>query len=327
MRAFGKFLGRMVLGLVVLGVGLWLVGPYEPSSQTPSQRFDPGQDLDAYFAQSEAAFDDIVPGVEKRIVWAGAPGARTDWVVVYVHGFSAASEEIRPVPDKVAAGLGANLIYTRLAGHGRGPDAMSEPSAQDWVDDVAQALAAARVAGGRVLVMSTSTGGTLVTALAQNPDVMAGVSGLIFVAPNFGLNNPAAALLSLPAARYWLPPLVGARRSFEPRNDLHAKYWTTEYDSVAVMPMVALIDTVADMDHSATNIPALFIYAQADEVVRPDATAAVADAWGAPVVTVNPVMGPGDDPQSHVIAGDIMSPGQTDASVAVMLDWARALGQ
>ncbi|MEL7092083.1 MAG: alpha/beta fold hydrolase [Pseudomonadota bacterium] len=325
MRAFGKLLGRGLLVLIALGVAAWLFGPYEPSSQQPSRSFDLGADIDAYFASVESGFDDITPGTEKRVVWAGAPGEATDWVLLYVHGFSATSEEIRPVPDKVAEGLGANLIYTRLAGHGRGPDAMAEPTAQDWVDDLAEAMTAARAVGDRILIMSTSTGGTIVTALAQNDEVMAGAEGLIFVSPNYGLNNPAAALLGWPGARYWLPPLAGARRSFEPLNDKHATFWTTEYDSVAVMPMVALIGTVSDMDHGATDIPALFYYSDGDQVVRPDITAQIAADWGGPTATVRPDLGAGDDPYNHVIAGDILSPGQTDAAVAAMLDWARAL--
>ncbi|MEM6759896.1 MAG: alpha/beta fold hydrolase [Pseudomonadota bacterium] len=327
MRAIGRFLGRMVLVLGVLGVAAWLFGPYEPSSQQPSRSFDVGTDIDAYLAGVEAAYDDITPGTEKRVMWADAPGQATEWSVVYVHGFSATSEEIRPVPDRVADGLDSNLIFTRLAGHGRGSDAMSEPSAQDWVDDLAEAMTVARAVSERILIISTSTGGTLVTALAQHADVMAGVEGLIFVSPNFGINNPAAALLGWPGARYWLPPLVGARRSFEPQNERHGTYWTTEYDSVAVMPMVALISTIADMDHGATEIPSLFYYSDDDLVVRPDRTAQVAAAWGGPSATVQPELGDADDLYRHVIAGDTLSPGQTDAAVDAMLDWARALGR
>ena len=324
MRAVGKFLGRLLLVLVALGAGLWLFGPYEAAPLTPT-RAEVGADIDAHFAKVEAQFDDIVPGTEKRIVWAGEAGARTEWSVLYVHGFSATSEEIRPVPDKVAEALGANLIFTRLQGHGRGPDALADGTVQGWVNDLAEGMAAARAVSDKVIVLSTSTGSTLVTALARDTVVMDGVAGLIMVSPNYGLNNPLAPLLSWPAARYWLPPLAGARRSFEPQNEGHATYWTTEYDSVAVMPMVALIDAVNDMDHAEQSLPALFWFATADEVVQPARTAEIAAAWGGPSTVVNPVMGDGDDPQSHVIAGDILSPGQTDAAVAGMLDWIAGL--
>ena len=185
-------------------------------------------------------------------------------------------------------------------------------------------MAAARAAGDRIVVLSTSTGGTLVTALAQDAEIMAGTEGLIFVSPNYALNNPLAPLLSWPAARHWMPMLAGERRSFEPMNADHGKYWTTEYPSTAVFPMVGLIDAVAEMDHGAHNITALFWYAKADAVVRADVTDTVAAAWPDSTV-VTPVMGPGDDPFAHVIAGDILSPGQTDAAVAGMLDWIRGL--
>lgn len=326
MRWFGKMLGRVLLALAALIGALWAFGPYEDATLTPradAATVDP--DLDAHFARAEGAYDDITPGVEKRVVWAGEPGAQTEWAILYVHGFSATSEEIRPVPDQVAETLGANLIYTRLQGHGRGADAMADGSVQGWIDDLAEGLSAARIAGQKVLVMGTSTGGTLVAAAAQDADMMQDVAGLVFVSPNFGLNNPVARLLSWPAARYWLPPLAGARRSFEPRNAAHATYWTTEYPSVAVMPMAALIDATIAMDHSAQTLPALFWFAKEDAVVRPDISAQIAASWGGPTTVVNPTMGASDDVQAHVIAGDIMSPGQTEAAVTGMLDWARGL--
>ncbi|MEO0402295.1 MAG: alpha/beta fold hydrolase [Pseudomonadota bacterium] len=324
MKWFGKMLGRVLIVFVLLVAGLWLLGPHEDATLTPGA-VSVGPDLDAHFAELEAGFDDITPGVEKRVIWAGDVGAQTEWAILYVHGFSATSEEIRPVPDRVAKALGANLIYTRLRGHGRGPDAMSEGSVRGWATDLAEGVQAARHAGQKVAIVATSTGATLVAAMAQDASVMADVAGLVFVSPNFGLNNPLAKLLSWPAARYWLPPLAGERRSFEPSNEAHGTYWTTEYESVAVMPMAALIDATMAMDHGAQTIPALFWYAQADAVVLPEATAQVAAAWGAAATVVNPVMGPGDDPLSHVAAGDIMSPGQTDRAVADMLDWIAGL--
>ena len=317
---------RLILGLVVLCGILWLVGPYEPANI--SARFDPAamqDDIDAHFAQSEAAFDDITPGTEKRVVWAGAPGETTPLSVLYVHGFSATSEEIRPVPDRIAEALGANLVYTRLKGHGRSGDAMAEATVADWMVDLTEALEAAKRTGERVLVISTSTGGTLVTAAAVDAELMENVAGLIFVAPNFGLNSPVAALIGWPAARYWLPVLAGQRRSFEPANEAHGRYWTTEYPSVAVMPMDAAIRAVVSLDLSAVKVPALFHYSPDDQVVNPQVTAEIVKRWGGPTKTSAPTLTEQDDPLAHVIAGDVMSPSQTEATVALMLDWIESL--
>lgn len=313
------------VGLVFAAIAaLWLLGPYEDATLTPDGSVV-GPDLDAHFASVEAQFDDITPGVRKQVIWAGEVGAQTEWSILYVHGFSATLQEIRPVPDRLAEALGANLIFTRLAGHGRDGAALATGSVQGWATDLDEGLQAARIAGRRILVLSTSTGGSLVTALAQDSAMMDRVEGVIFVSPNFGIANPLGRLLSWPGARYWLPPLAGAERSFEPRNADHATFWTTQYPSVAVMQMAALIDAATAVDHAAHTIPALFWFSLEDEVVRPDITTQIAADWGAGAHVVNPVMGPMDDPQSHVIAGDIMSPGQTDGAVSGMLDWIKTL--
>ncbi|MEP5000796.1 MAG: alpha/beta hydrolase, partial [Paracoccaceae bacterium] len=142
---------------------------------------------------------------------------------------------------------------------------------------------------------------------------------------NFGINTPAASLITWPAARWWLPKIAGERRSFEPRNKAHGVYWTTEYPSVALMPMAALIKKVVALDHSQTSVPALFWYSDQDRVVRSDITAKVAAAWGGDTQVIIPELDPTDDPLAHVITGAIVSPSQTDATTKDILQWARSL--
>ena len=328
MRWILRMIGRLILILVLAGVLVYVFGPTEDT--TLDTDFDPstlGADLDAYFGGAEAAVSDITPGVEKRVVWAGDANTKTDLAILYVHGFSATSQEIHPVPDRVADALGANLIYTRLQGHGRtSPDAMADGTVTGWMRDLAEGLAAARQAGDEVIVMSTSTGGTLVTAALDVSGMLESVTGTIFVSPNYGLNTGLEPLLTAPAARYWLPLLAGDRRSFEPKNEEHGTYWTTEYPSVAVLPMAAIVKKVREMDVSGTAIPALFAYSPDDQVVRPDITQRLMGDWGAATTHFDPgPMGPNDDPQAHVIAGDIMSPGKTDATVEAMVTWINGL--
>jgi len=328
MRAFGRFLGRVLLSLFVLAGVLWLVGPYEPVDREIA--FDPaeiGADVDAYLAAREAAFDNITPGVEKRVVWAGETGAKTPVSVIYMHGFSASSEEIRPVPDKVAEALGANLYFTRLKGHGRGGAAMAEPSAGDWIEDMAEAMAIGRLLGERVLVIATSTGGTLAALAAVDPAMSADLAGVVLISPNFEIANSSAPLLTFPAARYWVPLIAGEERSFTPRSEGQATYWTTRYPTVSILPMAALVKHVRGLDFSTTNVPALFIISDADRVVKASAAREVAGAWGAAVELLAKTPREGDDDYAHVLAGDIMSPGMTGEVVSDILGWAAGLDQ
>ena len=326
MRAFGKFLGRLLLALLLVGVGIWALAPREPVDLTIS--FDPallGDDLDGSLAVSEARYADIVPGTEKQIVWAGPPGVKTPLSVIYLHGFSATLHEIRPVPDQVATALGANLFYTRLAGHGRGGAALAEPVAGDWIEDLAEALAIGRRLGERVIILSTSTGGTLAAIAAADPDLSADVAGIVFVSPNFGINKVASTLLGLPFVRQWGPLVAGAERGFEPKNAAQALYWTTRYPTVAAVPLEALVRHARSLDFTAMTVPALFIYSDLDQVVQPQKTADVAALWGGPMQIYQPVLGPGDDPMAHLITGDIISPAQTALTVDRILDWAKGL--
>lgn len=326
MRRFGKWLGRVIILLVIVVAAAWAFVPQDPVDREIS--FDAatiGPDIVTWLAEQEKAFTDIVPGTEKRVIWAGAAGVKTPLAVIYIHGFSATSEEIRPVPDQVARALGANLFYTRLAGHGRGGDPMATATAGDWLEDTAEALAIGRRLGDKVLVISTSTGATLAAFAAVDPVMSKDIAGIVMVSANFGVKPAAAKILDLPAARYWGPVVAGATRSFNPVNAEHAKYWTTQYPTTALFPMAALVRAAKTLDLSAAKAPLLVIYCPQDQVVDFEKTLAAVKVWGADVRLEARQMAKGDDPYFHVIAGDILSPGQTAGTVALILDWAKGL--
>ncbi|NOD62881.1 MULTISPECIES: carboxylesterase [unclassified Ruegeria] len=328
MQRLGWLLGRFLLALIVVGGLLYWFGPREEVNLRPtfdSRKF--GEGVQVYFESTESAFGDIVPGVEKRVDWQeGFKEQRTPYSVLYIHGFSASSEEIRPVPDLVADALGANLVYTRLQGHGRDGFAMAEGTASGWMQDTAEGLAAARAVGDKVIVISTSTGGTLAAAAALDADLSKDVAAMVFVSPNFGVNTAAAWVPTLPWARDWLPILMGPERDVSGPDPEKNTYWSAVYPWEAVVPMSVLVDVVYALDFSEALVPALFWFSDDDQVVRPDKTHKVAEAWGASATVELVTMGPGDDPASHVIAGRLMSPGQTDAAVEGILTWLKELG-
>ena len=317
-----RWLLRALLALaLLLGAGL-ILAPREPVEMPPP--FDDAAlegGIDAYLAAREARHDDIRPDSHKRVIWAGAPETRTPLALVYLHGFSASSQEIRPVPDRVARAFGANLVYTRFRGHGRDGDAMAGATASDWLADAAEALAVARAAGDRVVILATSTGATVATLALSDPALRDRVAGAILVSPNFGIDNPLAPLLTWSGARHWLPLIAGDRRSFAPRNPEQAAEWTTEYPTVAVFPMAALVARARALDPGTIPVPALFYYSDHDTVVRPDLTDGVLARWGGPATRIAPSLAGGDDPDAHVVAGDIMSPGNTGPAAEAMIDW------
>lgn len=315
----------ILLALIVIAVGLWLFGPREPVDTAISFDADRiGSDLDAYLAQSEAAFDDIEPGTQKQIVWAFPNSkAKTPFALVYLHGFSASAGETRPLSDLAAADLQSNLFYTRLAGHGRGGAAMAEPTVNDWMNDTAEAIAIANRLGNKTILIAVSTGGTLAALAALHPDLMNQIDGIVFIAPNFKLAASTAEVLTMPFARNIVPQIVGKERGFVPQNELHAKFWTERYPSTALLPMAAAVKHARSQFYHNTQIPALFIFSDNDAVVDHTATRAIIEKWGGATQIVN--VDDSDDPNHHVIAGDALSPSTTQRLARDIATWARAL--
>ena len=320
-----KLLSHLIFLLVVAASLVLLFGPREPFDASPPEVAAPGPGaLEQWLAEREASVPDLRPGAEKEVVWADpdAP-AVTPVSVVYVHGFSATKEETRPVPDEVAAALGANLFLTRLTGHGRDGPAMAEASVGAWFGDLAEALAVGRAIGERVLVIATSTGGTLAALGALDPELSRDVAGIVFISPNFRVQAAGSSLLTLPFARDALPAVVGEEVSSRPVSAEHARWWTLSYPLDAVFPMAALVKAARAADYSGATIPALFVFSDADRVVDPEATRAVAARWGAPAELFVVTPGPEDDANAHVIAGRIRSPSATKPAAARIAAWAR----
>lgn len=326
MRAFGKALGRLLAVLLVCGAALWFLAPRSGVDRAIAfSETNIPADVETYINQREAAFSDIRPGDAKRILWAGAKGAKTPLAIVYIHGFSAGPAEIRPVPDEVARALGANLFFTRLAGHGRDGAAMAGASAEDWLFDMAEAMAVGRRLGERVIVMGTSTGGTLAALAATDPQLNEGLAGTVLISPNFGIHPPAQWLLDAPFIERWGTSVAGQTRTFTPLNPEQGRHWTTEYPTVALYPMARLIRAARAADYTKAQTPALFLYALADQVIDPARIPPVIAAWGGTTQVELREMQGDDDPMSHVIAGDILSPDQTEAVINLVTDWARGL--
>ncbi|BAB47950.1 alpha/beta hydrolase [Mesorhizobium japonicum] len=323
----GRRIVLAVLALVAVLALAFVYGPRVPVNTTI--RFDPsviGDDPQAYVAKEEAAVPGIRDGLEKEIVWANPMvHAKTPLSIVYIHGFSASKGEVRPLPDDVADLLEANLFYTRLTGHGQDGAAMTQGSVNGWINDYEEALAIGRAIGDKVIVISTSTGGSLAAWAATQPGASNGVAAIAFISPNFGVKASGAEILTMPWGKQIAELVIGKERSFVARNALHQKFWTTRYPVAATLPMQALTELAYRAPVEKADIPALFIFSDSDRVVRPDRTREIAGRWGAPHELV-PVDDTGD-PDNHVIAGDVLSPSTTAFLAQRIAVWVEAVAK
>jgi pimeloyl-ACP methyl ester carboxylesterase len=302
-------------------MGIWSPGQKRRRRAT-FDRASLNADPDAYLAESESRFADIRPGLEKQIVWNDPlTKTKTPFSLIYLHGFSASSGELRPVPDLVAARLGANLFFTRLAGHGQTGEALGKATVEAWLDDTAEAIAIGERIGQRVIVMATSTGAALATWALAEPDLSKNISAAIFFSPNYGLSARGAFLLGGPFARQIAHAVIGPTRSFEPANALHAKLWTQEYPTDALLPMARTIALANSARLERIRVPALFFHSPQDKTVKSANIIRNARRWGAPHRLV--AVENSGDPSAHVLAGDALSPSTTETVVDQIIDWLR----
>ena len=284
-----------------------------------------GNDLDQYLKNKESQFSDLKKNVQKKIIWSRKKNTKTKISIVYIHGFSASSEEVRPLPDLIGKDIRANIFYTRLTGHGRSSDAMGLSSISNWVNDLHEAIEIGSRIGQKVILISTSTGGTLSAISALNDYLSNTILGYIFISPNFGINHKLANLISWPYSEYWLHLFIGKTRTIKPRNELDKKFWTLSYPTKALIPMARLVKKINNKNFSNVSNPALFYFSMDDEVVEPKKTLEFIENWGGETKTINVKMSEFDDKYSHVIAGDILSPGQTEFARKEMVEWIKSL--
>src|SRR5690554_870447 len=190
----------ILLIVVVIILAAYFMGPKPPRAELnldlPSLPSGLST-LESYIQQKEKALN-LKPDNESRILWANdADKHRTDYSLLYLHGFSASWMEGYPANATFANHFGMNAYFPRLAAHGlETGDPLIDMTPDNLWESAKEALMVASNLGERVIIMGTSTGGTLALKLAAEfPEY---VDGLILYSPNIRINNNTAFLLARP---------------------------------------------------------------------------------------------------------------------------------
>ncbi|MGN6294604.1 MAG: alpha/beta hydrolase [Chitinophagaceae bacterium] len=259
---FIKWLGLIVLVLIIA----YFLGPRPaPPTYTHGLPAVPGvSGLDQFVASTEATHK-LKPNNQARIIWANdSLKQQTEYAVVYLHGFSASQEEGNPVHIDFARHFGCNLYLSRLAEHGIDT---TEPlvafTADKLWSSAKEAYAIGKQLGKKVILIGTSTGGTLALKLAaEYPDI----AGLILLSPNIAINDPLAWV----ANNHWgLQVARLAKGKYNETGDTVAaikQYWNTKYRMEAVTELQELLETTmkSSLFEKVTQ-PVLLLYYYKDE--------------------------------------------------------------
>jgi len=276
--------------------------------------------LDSYLGTRESAVDPIRPNCEKKIIWYGGRKQKTDDAIVYIHGFSASRMETWPLCDQLAARMGANLFYTRLNGHGQSGLAMGKAQVENWLDDGLEAVTIGSRIGHRIILIGTSTGGTLATWLAAHRTTAPRIHRLILLSPNFFPKNPIAAAALWPPAMRLYEKVFGAWRSVAVTNPMQARYWTAKYPIKAIATMMKLVRLAWQADLRQSKMPVLMLVNPWDPVIN--VTLALLRFRRFPSRRKKVVFFRGyKDLGRHVLAGEILSGQTTGQALTIIGDF------
>lgn len=253
--------------------------------------------------------DDLIPGTEKRLTWYGEEQQPTEWSVVALHGFSASRQETAPLAETVANSLGANLFETRFTSHGLISNGLVDVLAEDWLDDVADALTVGQLIGQKIVVIAVSNGAALAMSMLDHPTMKA-VDSLIMLSPNFGPADPKGMWITRPGGPLLLRLVSGDTRSWDAHNELQERFWTTSYPSRTLVEVIRVVDRARSKIETVEAPRVQLLFSPNDQVVSiPDLRSGYASIQS-PHKAIVEIEETGA-PSAHIIAGDIISPDNT----------------
>jgi len=237
-----KFKKRYILPLIFLGVLFF--GPQPEFKQVDGEIVAleiPLDQLDQYIQEKENRIEGIKPDNESRIVWADSV-RKTEYAVVYLHGFSAGIWEGDGVHTHFAKRYGANLYLARLQDHGiDGQEVFMGLTPENYLASAKEAISIGRLLGEKLILMSCSTGGThSIYLTANNPEL---VHAQILYSPNIAVANPAIQLTTKPWGAHIASALIGdyVKTSSHGKPDLE-KINTTIYRTEGIIALESLLE-------------------------------------------------------------------------------------
>lgn len=252
--------------LLLILIISYLLGPH-PS--TP--KYDPTlpaipANLESYVTAKEKLHR-LRPDNEARIIWANDSLKQpTEYSIVYLHGFSASQGEGEPVHRNIAKKFGCNLYLSRLAEHGIDTvEQLINLRTDELWESAKEAYAIGSRLGNKVIIMGTSTGGTLALMLASKyPEI----HGLVLLSPNIKIFDGNSWLLNNPWGLQIARAVVGSDYVFsDDTRPVYKQYWNYGYRLEAVTELEEMLETSMKPEvYRKVNQPTLMLYYYKDSV-------------------------------------------------------------
>ncbi|RHX95541.1 hypothetical protein DLM76_00655 [Leptospira yasudae] len=252
---------KWVLG--ILGTfALFLVVTFY--AETPKYEYKTASlhsDFDAYYKEKLKISQEkkARPNNEEKLV-RYSPG-KTEYAILYIHGFGASRAEGEEVTDQLAKDLKANLYYVRLPGHGTNLEDHRDATFQEILQDSETALLETEKLGNKTILIGTSMGGLISTYLAAKYPER--VQALILGSPFYDFTSALGGIYQFSWGKDFAHLVMGKIRKSteEQKRDPASAFWYRDQYLAAVQNLSDLREYILGTDpFSKISSPVLLFY-------------------------------------------------------------------
>lgn len=204
--------------------------------------------IEAWIDEREKRAPKIKEGARASVIWADPEKkTKTKYSIVYLHGFKASHAEGNPVHKHIARHFGCNLFLSRLEGHGLHIEKpLSDIDSNSFIQSAIEALAIGEKIGRKVIIMGTSTGGSLALYLAGQSSLNQHIEALLLYSPLIKFYGSTQWLLGnsflrtilngIPGRNYMITSQLGFTKA-------EKKIWYHSYALQGALALGKLIET------------------------------------------------------------------------------------
>ncbi|SDR72098.1 Glycerophosphoryl diester phosphodiesterase [Polaribacter sp. KT25b] len=246
------------------------------------------KNIESIIHDKEISNKNIKPNNQAKIIWSESYKEKQSPIAfVYLHGFGASSREGEPIMSQLSKKYNANVYMSRLKEHGISrEDSFSKLTPDNYIETAKEALSIGKLIGKKIILVSTSTGGSLSLKLASEDN---SIAGLIMYSPFIDLKNPAFKMITTPEGKAgFIKMNKGSKIMKQERPKEESKYWSTIYHIDGYESLIKMIvKNMTPETFSKVKIPAFVGYyykneKEQDQVVSVPAILKMFDGLGTP---------------------------------------------
>ena len=285
-------------------------------------------DLDNFLAQRESEYD-LKPRTEANIIWnSGSSKHKTEYAIVYLHGFRASHPEGDPVHRTIAQTFSYNLFLSRMEEHGITSEyPLRNLTVEKMLRSARFALAMGQKIGHKVILMGTSTGASLALWLASQRKFEQSISSLILYSPLIRFYGFKQQAMMSAFTRKTLRYLLGSNYLITTSDTTYAqdRIWNKSYALEGALALGTFVERYMKYERFAKiNCPVFTGYYyknkyNQDKVVSVPAIKKMVKHLGTRTELIKSMNFP--EAQNHVICSSLLSkmvPDVTKATISFM---------